>query len=263
MKYMKSRILIFGILACLLASCTKHEFRTEQITYNKTTILPSSPSDSLVVNIEIEYPVDMEDTEVLQLIQQDLLRALLDQEVDVAQGEEAVVFYAHKFEEGYLQTFASDKNDSVGVDCWENIITGRVMSVRNNILSYSDERYVFLGGPHGINSRHFYNYDITTGKYLTESDLFKHDYTGKLTDLLIENLIGQYEEFESRDDIVASDFRLEDIKPNGNFYFTEDEMIYVFNPYEIAPYYVGETEIAIPLVQIQDLLLPTVKILPL
>ncbi len=252
-------ITLFAILALMLVSCTKHEFRTEQITYNKTTVLSSSPSDSLIIDIEIEYPVDMVNTEVLPLIQKDLLSALLDQEVKSTNGVQVITDFARQFEQGYLNAFASDSNDSIGYDCWEYDITGRVMNLKDNLLSYSDEQYVFSGGRHGNNQRHFYNYDLKTGKCLTETDIFNEGYETELTQLLIENLIDQYEELETVQDLIKSDFRLEDIRPNGNFYFTEDEMVYVFNPYEIAPYYVGETEIPIPLVQIQDMLRYQIK----
>ena len=248
------RFLIIILAAIALAACTKHEFRTEPITYSKTTILPHSATDSLVMNIEIEYPVDMENQEVLAAIQTDLLRTLLDDEVDVKEGKNAVFDYAQKFEQGYLQAFSSDENDSIGVDCWENFITGRVVRLKDNVMSYCDERYVYLGGPHGINSRHFYHYDLSTGKYMTENDFFKEGYEPVLTQLLIDNLIAQYEEFDSVQDINDSDFRTEDIRPNGNFYFTDYEMVYVFNPYEIAPYYVGETEISIDLNELKDIM---------
>ena len=251
---MKTKIIFVSLLVLFITACDKHEFRTEQISYNNTTHLPNSPTDSLVVSIEIEYPTDMPEAEALPLIQQDLLRALLDDEVDASDPEKAVIDYAHTFEQGYLMAFGSDVNDSVGYDCWENIITGRIMSMQNNLLSYSDERYVFLGGRRGINTRHFYNYDMTTGQYVVEKDIFKDGFETELQQLLIENLIAQYEEFESIEDINRSDFRLENIRPNGNFYFTEDEMIYVFNSNEIAPSYVGETEISIPLEQVRDML---------
>lgn len=252
---MKTKIFLLSLLVVLFVACDKHDFRTEQITYYNSLHLPHSPSDSLVISIEIEYPVDMQDPEILHRIQTDLLSALLDTEIETVDAQKAVTDYAHNFENGYLEAFKSDENDSIGYDCWENSIIGRVMGMRNDILSYSDERFVFLGGrPHGTNTRHFYNYDITTGQYLTEKDLFKPDYENQLRQLLIDNLIAEYEEFESVEDINRSDFRLEDIRPNGNFYFTDDEMVYVFNPYEIAPYYIGETEISIPLEQVRDFL---------
>ncbi len=252
---MKKNLLFLSILALIVTSCAKHEFRTEQITYNKATVLPNSPNDSLIINIEIEYPTDMENPDVLPLIQKDLLNALLDDnEVQTTDGEKEVLNFAHRIEHGYLETLKDDQNDSLGIDSWEKDIVGRVMSIRNDMLSYSHEDYTFTGGAHGYNSRHFYNYDLKTGRFLTENDIFTAGYETILTGLLIQNFIEQSEEFESVEDIMQSDYSIEYIVPNNNFYFTEEELVYVFNAYEIAPYYRGETEISIPLAQVNDLL---------
>jgi len=250
---MNKQLLFCAILALLFASCAKHEFRTEQITYNNSVILPGSINDSLAISIEIEYPVELSNQDVLSKIQKDLLQALLGDEVSSTNGEQEVADYAKRFEQAYLENYRNDQ-DSSGIDCWENVITGRVISISDNMLSYSHEQYVFTGGPHGSNSRHFYNYDLSTGNHLIEKDLFRPNYETILTGLLIDNFIAQSEEFESIEDVMQSDYSIEAIKPNHNFYFTEEELIYVFNPYEIAPYYLGETEISIPLAQVHDLL---------
>lgn len=51
-------------------------------------------------------------------------------------------------------------------------------------------------------------------------------------------------------------FGLDAIKPNGNFYITDESINYVFNPYEIAPYYMGQTEVTIPFARIRNILKP-------
>ena len=56
--------------------------------------------------------------------------------------------------------------------------------------------------------------------------------------------------------IAHYDYWTDSIKPNGNFYITDESINYVFNPYEIAPYYMGQTEVTIPFSRIKDLLKP-------
>ena len=53
-----------------------------------------------------------------------------------------------------------------------------------------------------------------------------------------------------------TDFWTDAIKPNGNFYITDESINYVFNPYEIAPYYMGQTEVTIPFARIRNILKP-------
>jgi hypothetical protein len=53
-----------------------------------------------------------------------------------------------------------------------------------------------------------------------------------------------------------TDFWTDSIKPNGNFYITDESINYIFNPYEIAPYYMGITEVSLPYDRLEDLLKP-------
>jgi hypothetical protein len=53
-----------------------------------------------------------------------------------------------------------------------------------------------------------------------------------------------------------TDYWTDSIKPNGNFYITDESINYVFNPYEIAPYYMGQTEVSLPFSMIKGLLKP-------
>jgi hypothetical protein len=49
---------------------------------------------------------------------------------------------------------------------------------------------------------------------------------------------------------------VENIVPNGNFYITHESINYVFNPYDIAPYAVGQTEIDILFADLKEILKP-------
>jgi hypothetical protein len=51
-----------------------------------------------------------------------------------------------------------------------------------------------------------------------------------------------------------TDYWVDAIKPNSNFYITDESINYVFNPYEIAPYYMGITEVVIPFDRLKDML---------
>ena len=53
-----------------------------------------------------------------------------------------------------------------------------------------------------------------------------------------------------------TDFWVYAIKPNGNFYITDESINYVFNPYEIAPYSLGQTEVIIPFYKLKGILKP-------
>lgn len=117
-----------------------------------------------------------------------------------------------------------------------------------------------MGGAHGLETRNFYNFDLKTGKLITENDLFKADYKSKLAELIKVRIVEESKEYkdEKNSEPVTSledtDFWTDSIKSNGNFYITDESINYVFNPYEIAPYYMGQTEVSLPFNRLKDLL---------
>ena len=82
-----------------------------------------------------------------------------------------------------------------------------------------------------------YVFSLSTGKQISEDDVFDnidaHRYlvASKLYELLQKNL--GYDSDELFVDNVMQML-------NGNFYFTEDELIYMYEPYEVACYAAGE-----------------------
>jgi hypothetical protein len=72
-------------------------------------------------------------------------------------------------------------------------------------------------------------------------------------------IVEQSFEDKSNEPILSlndTDFWVEAIKPNGNFYITDESINYVYNPYEIAPYYMGQTEVVLPFYRLIDILKP-------
>lgn len=97
---------------------------------------------------------------------------------------------------------------------------------------------------------------MKTGKQITEKDLFKDNYKEFLTELLVNRFIEENKELSSIDDLKKTDYWVDSIRPNDNFYITDEGISYIFNPYEIASYYVGETEIFLPYARLKNILKP-------
>ena len=126
-----------------------------------------------------------------------------------------------------------------------------------NIYSYGINRYVFMGGAHGLTTLNYFNFDLKNGKQIKESDLFKAGFEETLTSLLKTRIVEQSNEDPNVETIISlddTDYWVDAIKPNSNFYITDESINYVFNPYEIAPYYMGITEVVIPFDRLKDML---------
>ena len=68
-------------------------------------------------------------------------------------------------------------------------------------------------------------------------------------------MVAQNEDFQLIEDLQSYGYNVDEIHPNDNFFLTDSSLVYVFGQYEIAPYALGETEIAINYDQLRDLLL--------
>ncbi len=267
---MKKITLYFFTLCCLIACQDKKAVETEQIAVEETTYLNASKEDSLYIHFEIEYPTSLENNNVLVPIQQSLVTNLFGEPYAHTSIHDAIQQVLTTYQTEYIRNneilideleTSNEDSEEHEIAHWsfseEEILTGRIMNVENNILSYGIEQYVYTGGAHGVSNRYFYNYDLQTGDLLTEEDIFVTNYQETLTSLLRQNLVAQNPETQVIEDLAQTEYDVEKIVPNNNFYFTPEGIIYVFNPYEIAPYAYGETEIFILKGDLKSILKPT------
>lgn len=257
------KISLILLAALMVVSCkNKQEFTTEQITFDTTYCLTDACHDSLRISIEVELPVTYTDQAVVKNIQTHLIERLLGADYKDLPVESAIKQYAQMAENEYKtenSIFAEnieEMEEYGSILCQEQVFTGRVHEFNNadNILVYETEQYVYMGGAHGVNTHNFYNFDAQTGNLLEEKDVFVENYQAQLTTLLQQLLVEQSEEFGSKKEMLEAGYDFDNVRPNGNFALTEQAVIYVFNPYDIAPYVFGETEIIIDKSTIEHLL---------
>lgn len=104
-------------------------------------------------------------------------------------------------------------------------------------IQYSNYGYFYAAGAaHGIYGTGYYIFDLSTGKKLTETDVFSD--ISKVERLLktegLQNYLKEEGISENETDISKSE-----IKPNGNFGVTRTHLVYQYAPYEIACYATG------------------------
>ena len=89
------------------------------------------------------------------------------------------------------------------------------------------------------------NFDNKTGQQLTLADVFVPGYEQPLNELLQEALIEKVSA-KDVDDLRSKGYlySMEMFAPE-NFVLGEDEVTFVYNPYEIAPYAMGMVELTI------------------
>lgn len=131
----------------------------------------------------------------------------------------------------------------------------------NQSIVYNNRNYVIVeqldddysGGAHGNYASTFYCLDVKGNKKLTLNDVTHAD-TLVLQQLLEKNLRKQYHvKSEDQLNTVLFDNYL---KPNKNFYFNNNGLAFLYNPYEVASYAQGQIIVFIPFSELKGYLNP-------
>ncbi|OPZ03000.1 MAG: hypothetical protein BWZ11_00452 [Bacteroidetes bacterium ADurb.BinA395] len=239
--------------------CVSKTVKTKNFEYaNKFYLTDDSTKGALNLIINVEIPVNFSNKTVLDSVRNKILLFLFGENYVNMPLDSVIPAFVREQSSDYrnnnlfmlntlnLQNYFAFNNDHIleGFSLWSD----------ENIFSYGIKRYVFMGGAHGLSTQTFLNFDLKTGKTLTEKDLFIPDYKEKLTTLIRERLIEENDEISEYRDLNQTDYWVDSIQPNGNFYISDEGINYLFNPYEIGPYYLGETEVRIPYARLKDIL---------
>ncbi|MBN2764866.1 MAG: DUF3298 domain-containing protein [Paludibacteraceae bacterium] len=235
---------------------------TSEKSYSEIYYLAEDTSKgSFRVNLMIEIPVCYHNNVTLDGIRNTLFKQLFGQDY-LSYGSDTVLnIFASSLINEYKITNEPllDLLDSTAFYSFmnEHRLEGFSLLNDEHIYSYGINRYVFMGGAHGLTTLNYLNFDLKTGTQILEQDLFKDSFQLELTELIKSRIIEQSNEDPNIESIAAleeTDYWVDAIKPNNNFYITDETVNYVFNPYEIAPYYMGITEVIIPFDRLKEML---------
>ncbi len=110
--------------------------------------------------------------------------------------------------------------------------------------------YTYAGGAHGIYGTQVASYDLKNYKKIELKDVLKDGYEEAVSEALANAVRIK---FELGEDAPLSDVLFEEaIEPNDNFGVTDKGIFFVFGPYEIASYAVGEIELFVAFDRISD-----------
>jgi hypothetical protein len=268
MKKQFSLLVLSVLISMTFFSCKQKTIKTEEKDLtNRYYLAKDTTKGSLSIDFEVEIPIAFADTNVLKSIRNTIVTNLFGKEYISVANDSLVKFYAKELLTEYKQDNEQSVNalDSGSVYSFNNehVITGFSLLSDKKIYAYGIERYAYMGGAHGLETRNYFNFDLKTGKVITEKDLYIANFQSKLAELIKKRILEESKEYNKDEknsepiiDLEDTDYWTDSIKPNGNFYITDESINYVFNPYEIAPYYMGQTEVTIPFSRIKDLLKP-------
>lgn len=115
----------------------------------------------------------------------------------------------------------------------------------NDLISIDLNFYLFTGGAHGYGGTRFLNFDRSTGKQFSMEELFTDI---KPLEEIAEKMIREQYQIPADQNINATGlwFENDQFHLPKNIGFTENEILLVYNQYEIASYAEGSISLSVP-----------------
>ncbi|WP_165805997.1 DUF3298 and DUF4163 domain-containing protein [Marixanthomonas spongiae] len=248
---MNNKFLGFCFCLLVLASCEKEQplsFSAESFTEKDLAECNNGDCPEITVNYFTVQGEERVSEKINAEIEQFIIASLKTTDEDPnAKGMKQAA-------RNFVATYRKDLEqfpDMVGEYVSE--INVRNIFENDQLLSVEEQQYTFTGGAHGYGSTTFDNFDPKTGALLQQKDLFKDWQAFKE---FAENEFRKQHNISENESINATGFWFE----NDTFYvpenigFTKDNVIIIYNQYDIASYADGPIELEIPMEKAKEFL---------
>lgn len=251
---------ILGLIL-LMVGCKGEDENTvkfETVTADKTVALTNEEnSPACTMHLKMETATK-ESGHVGELINTTVMERLLDrEETSMNLAVEAFIdSYIRSYQNTMLPLYNEDRADTTKRAWYQYhyvIETSTQPGSKGTIVYLATIDY-YEGGAHGINQLLTLNFETKTGRQLTLADIFVNGYEQPLKNILLKSL-------KTKTDCSTMNalrdkgyLRTMDIFPSENFILGEETITFIYNPYEIAPYDMGSTELIVPYSDLKDIL---------
>ncbi len=235
----------------------------KEIAFSTVEVAKSVPltgdkdSPKCTVNLKISYASDGKDT-CSSKINTVICKELFDANgSNVPQSARAFADgYADNYKESMAKFYAADRSDSRRKPWYEYkySMETAIEEGRKGIVVYTAKLDYYEGGAHGISQTLAFNFKKSTGQCLHLSDIFVQGAEKRLAEILQKKL-----------EDVADVSNLNELKDKGylnttdmyasqNFILGKDDITFIYNIYEIAPYEKGITRLSVSYSDLEELL---------
>ena len=249
-------------IAMYLVACS-HESEVASIPFSTTTVekevtlTADKDAPSCKVTLNVAYAKG-DQPEIDKNMNQAIVQELFDMEgLSIQQAADSFATrYTQEYKKNLAPLYAQDKSDSEKRAWYEYhyTIDTHTQGGRNGAVVYLVDVDYYEGGAHGIKQQLVMNFNAKTGERMTLKDVFVPGFEVRLSELLLDKLmeltgVNSIEELRAKNYLYAMD-----MYPSDNFILGDDEITFIYNMYEIAPYSVGKTEISLSYSDVEDLL---------
>ena len=235
-------------------------YTTEKISYKEVTYLTNDTASSPKQEIDILlYDIKTTQPDVGQNITRAVSQTVLDAEkgsidavckeyIDTKKGE-----YTSLLPEGLTIEEAGNeyfwlKNDHT------YSINSEVIAGYKGYINYIINFFEFAGGAHPSSWCTILNFDPNNGQEIVLDDFMKENYESVLLPFIKAGIAKHFEK-ETFEEVVEEGLLFEEEIPlASNFIIGAEDITFIYNRYDIAPYAAGEISVSIPLFEIKEIL---------
>jgi len=246
-------IVLFSLILFLFSSCgnkDENKIEFESVSVEKVVKL-SNEEDSPTCSVSLKVAGAKEETggPAAKEINKFLTNRLFElQDLTVkAAAQQFADNYTNTYKKNMLPLYNQDRADTTRRAWYQYhyVITTETHPGSKGSIAYLVTLDYYEGGAHGINQLLTFNFDTQTGKLLTLSDVFATGYEQPLTSMLL-NALKEKVGVNSLSALKEKGFLYSmEMFPSENFILDEETITFVYNPYEIAPYEQGTTELTL------------------
>ena len=254
------RFFIIVMLFSLLIGCSSNDesIRFETATSGNVVKLASHEnSPSCSVHLEIAYATEANGhkAEVINAQIEKRLFNMQDLSIQAA-ADSFANEYTRNYEKNFLPLYNQDRGNDKKI-AWYNyhyILKTETEQGLNGSIVYHINLDYFEGGAHSVDQHMTMNFEQSTGRQLSLTDIFIPSYERKLSKLLLKALC----EHVDVSDLTAlrnkGYLHAIDMYPSENFIPGEETITFIYNPDEIAPYDKGIIELTLAYTALDDIL---------
>lgn len=267
---MKYSFLFSALILVALSSCKKtqpssdttiqHDWKFDSSLVDKIVHIDNdSTKEGMKLHLEFSYPSSYSNDTILNYVQNIFVHAYAGDSINL-KPKDAFNKIEKECTQQALEYGDEARDDSPDFSSYfQSIVTS--ISDSSDIQNYMTAKTQieqYTGGAHGMHNTQYFNIDTRTGDYISEDVLFEPMSKSVLQTIIKDLLI---EKTKVTDGSAITLLEPDAIEPNGNFYFSKNGIVYVFNTYEVAPYSDGLIEITISYERVKDILSPNYSFL--
>jgi len=261
---MKNLFTLLIATAFVAISCNSKDINNSQNSWKfdsltvskKVYINNDSTKDGMLIELNLVYPTSVSGNLNLKKTQNVFARIMLATSDFQGTPQEAfdkiLTDYTSDAEE-LAKEMENEDSEFTRFSDFEYNKSCKLSMETEELITVASSDYSYTGGAHGLFGVGYYNIDKNTGDLIDEEQFFKSGYKEKLA-ALIQNAIEERNNSSDDENSIELLDDLKNVKPNRNFYFSNEGIVYVYNIYEIAPYSQGTVEVTVPYIQISSLI---------